>query len=415
MITCRAVDSVKSPEIGRSGLSVGGFTGRLAMVLFGLFLLILGATGVMILIAPAPPPGVAPITADAVVFSVGLIVMAAVGALVAGRHPDNPVGWLLGAFCLIQVLAPSTYLYAIIALAGNGEPLPWGAQAAWLTSWIWIPAIGILALALLHFPDGRLPSSAWRFARWLAIGGLIASVALGVALWPERGIELLAMGDDFPGVAGVIATLALVLTFLSFVVGATSLIARFRRSRGEVRLQLKWLMFASGVAAFSLIGLALADIALESDPIWVDVLSTLGFVGIAVAIGVAIFKYRLYAIDLIISRTVTYALLTGLMLTVYTGSTLVLGSVLQPVVGSNALSVAASTLLSAALFSPARRRIQSRVDRRFNRARYDAEMMAHAFGARLIHESDLEILRADLAETVVQALHPSHLALWVRE
>ena len=387
----------------------------LAYWLFGVFVLLLVLVGVMLAIAPSPPVGVEPITADAALFSVGLLGMMAVGALVAGRHPANPIGWLLCGFCLAQILSPVSYLYAIIAFYGTEQPLPGAAIAAWVTAWIWIPAIAVLGLALLLFPDGRPPSPRWRWAVWIAAGAIGASVRLRVALWPQRGPGLLAIGDNFPGLARVTGDVALPLTFASFVIGAASLIVRFLGSRGEERLQLKWLVFATAIAASGLIGLALADAFLEGDPLWVDLLGALGVMGIPVAMGIAIFRYQLYAIDRIISRTVSYALLTGTMVAVYVGGILLLGPVLRPLAGSNDLAVAGSTLAAAALFTPARRRIQSAVDRRFNRRRYDAALTVDAFTTRLRDAGELETLHVDLASTITEALQPAHLSLWLRE
>jgi len=388
---------------------------RLAWGLFGLFVLLLSLVGVTTAIAPSPPPGVEPITADATIFSVGLLGIVAVGTLVAGRQPANPIGWLLCAFGFVQVLAPLCYSFAIVGFSGRAQPLPGAAVAAWVSAWIWIPAIAVLGLALLLFPNGRLPSARWRPAAWAAIAGMGASLALGAALWPQRGLGLLTVGDEFPGWAGAFGNIALVLTFGSFVAGAVSLIVRFRRSQGDERLQLKWLMLATGVAATGLIGLALADAALESDPLFVDMLGTLGIPAMPIAMGIAIFKYRLYEIDRLISRTLSYALLTGVLVAVYTGSILLLGSVLRPLAGSNDLAVAGSTLAVAALFSPARRRIQELVDRRFYRSRYDATRMVEAFSARLRDEVDLETLRADLTVLVKETLQPASVSVWLKE
>ncbi|MEX1004673.1 MAG: hypothetical protein WD156_04810 [Acidimicrobiia bacterium] len=383
--------------------------------LFGVFALLVVAVGVMTVIAPPPPPGVEPVTADATLFTVGLFGIMAVGALVAGRHPANPIGWLLCGFCLLQILGPVSYLYAIVAFGGSDPPRFGAETAAWMSVWTWIPTIAVLGLALLLFPDGRPASSRWRWAVWIAVGGIGASVALGVALWPQRGVELLALGDVFPGAANIPGNLALALCFASFVAGAVSLVVRFLRSHGEERLQLKWLMFAAGIAASGLIGLALADAALESDPFWVDMLSTLGVMGIPAAMGVAIFKHRLYSIDRIISRTLSYTILTGVMAGIYAGSSLLLGSMLRPLTGSNELAVAGSTLAAAALFSPARRWIQSAMDRRFNRRRYDAAQTMEAFSARLRSTGDMETLRVDLTAAVTETLQPTHLSLWLRE
>jgi len=380
----------------------------------GVFVALLAGVGVMIATGPEPPPGVEPITADAAFISGGLVAIAAVGALVARRRRSNPTGWLLLAFCLVQALSPFTYLYAIGAYAGPGD-LPAAEVAAWLTTWLWIPAIALLGLALLHFPDGGLPSPRWRWVRRTVLAGVVASLVLAAALWPERGSGLLALGDDFPGLAGPVANVALPLTFLSFVVSAASLVFRFRASRGEARLQLKWLIFATAIAAGGLVAYALADLFLDRDPLWIDLLSSLGIVGIPVAMGIAIFKYRLYAIDRIISRTVSYALLTGAMGVLYASGTLLLGALLRPLAGANDLAVAGSTLAVAGLFSPARKRIQAFVDRRFNRARYDAALTVDAFLARVRDVAELATLRADLMTTVAQTVHPAHVSVWVRD
>ena len=386
-----------------------------ALGLFGVFVLLGVAVGILTVIAPPPPTGVEPVTADAALFAGALLGIMSVGILVALRHPANPIGWLLCGFCLLQILAPASYLYAILAFGGVGPPLFGAETAAWISVWLWIPAIALLGLALLLFPDGRPPSSRWRWGTWTAVGGLGVAVGLGVALWPRRGVELLAVGDDFPGAANIPGNLALALCFASFVVGAVSLVVRFLRSRGEERLQLKWLMFAAGIAASGLIGLAVTDAVLETDPIWVDMFSTLGVMGIPAAMGVAIFKHRLYAIDRLISRTLSYTILTGVMAGVYVGSSLLLGSMLRPITGSNDLAVAGSTLAAAALFSPARRRIQSAMDRRFNRRRYDAALTMEAFSRRLRSTGDMESLRMDLTSAITEVLQPTHLSLWLRQ
>lgn len=386
----------------------------LALGLFGLFTLLLGTVGLMWVIASPPPPGVEPITADAALFSLGLFGIMTVGVLVGSRHPTNPIGWLLCAFCLVQILAPLSYLYAIVGFYGTEQRLPGAAVAAWLTVWIWIPAIAILGLALLLFPDGRPPSRRWRWAVWIAVGGIASSIVLGATLWSSRGASFLSLGDDFPGMARVPGNVALALTFASFVTSAVSLVFRFHRSRGDERLQLKWLMFATAVAAAGLIGLAFADATFEGDPLWIDLLGTLGVLGIPVAMGIAIFKYRLYAIDRIISRTLSYTLLTGAMAAVYAGGILLSGWMLRPLAGSDGLAVAGSTLAAAALFSPARRRIQLAVDRRFNRRRYDAALTVDAFTARLRNEGNLDTLQSDLITTINEVLQPRSLSVWFR-
>jgi N-terminal 7TM region of histidine kinase len=286
--------------------------------------------------------------------------------------------------------------------------LPAAAWVGWIfTVVLWISA-PLLVLPLLLFPDGRLPSPRWRPVVWLVI---IDAVALIVC----PALSDVIFSSNFPRLRdpvmlvaplGTAYNLAEVVWTLVFLVGAAAMIVRFRRSGREQRLQLKWFMYASAVAA--VIVLAAAQFG-GNDPL---AAFEIAFTLIPAAVGIAILKYRLYDIDRIISRTLAYAIVTGLLIGVYAGLVLLGHAVfgLHTPVG-----VAAATLAAAALFNPLRRRVQHVVDRRFNRARYYAETAVAAFAARLTDAVDLDAVQTDLSRAVQQTLEPAHISVWISE
>jgi len=348
-----------------------------------------------------------------------VLAAAAVGMVVAWRQPGNPMGWILLAVmgCIALENDASFYSVADYRLHHGALPLGWVAV---LLQPAWAPAIVLLGLAVLLFPDGRPPSPRWRWVLvvYVAVGSVWMAGALIVAATAILGhdIRVDASGNlltiDQGGRTAwwnALELVAAAVLGICWLASLASQVVRWRRSSDERRQQLKWLLFGSAVSAA---GLALT-LPLSSMSGFLGVLGQLGFVGIfalPASIGVAVLKYRLYDIDRIISRTLAYALVTGLLVGAYAGIVLLATHVLSV---SSPVAVAASTLAAAALFNPLRRRVQRAVDRRFNRARYDAEQTVAAFAARLKDAVDLNSVRSDLASTVHQALEPAHLSVWV--
>jgi hypothetical protein len=345
----------------------------------------------------------------------------AVGTVVAWHQPRNPTGWiLLAAMGFFQVDADASF-YSIADYRLHHGTLPLGPVAVLLQP-AWAPGIVLLGLAILLFPDGRVPSRRLRWVLWvyLAAGLLWLAGAFTVAAVAIIGhhIQVDSSGNlqaiDPGGSASWWAAIEVVffpvlgICWLASLAGQA---ASWRRSSGERRQQLKWLL---GGSAVCLIGLVLAVALGNSSGFW-GVVSLVGFLVITalpVSMGVAILRYRLYDIDRIISRTLAYAIVTGLLIGVYAGLVLLTTQVFRI---HTPVAVAASTLAAAALFNPVRRRVQHVVDRRFNRTRYDADLTVAAFAARLKDEVDLHAVRDDLASVVHQALEPAHVSLWISQ
>jgi hypothetical protein len=339
---------------------------------------------------------------------------AAVGLIAARSQPRNPLGWLLAAMggCLILSTDGEAYSTLVYRL---GHQLPLGPAAVVLNQ-LWGPAIFLFGLVILLFPDGRLASAWWR---WVLRGyvtlvtfaaATLAAATAGAMIGQPIRIDVNGglTATDYPrGWFGAIhgPLLALAAAFwLSFAVRQA---VSWRRSSGERRQQLKVL---SAAIVVTLLSPAVTSFASAAGAGWnlVGGVAWFGYAALPIGIGVAILRYRLYDIDRIISRTLAYALVTGLLAGVYAG----LVTLASLLVGSSALVVAVSTLVVAALFSPLRRRVQRLVDRRFNRARYDADRTVAAFAARLTSAVDLDAVGGDLAGVVQGALEPAHLSVW---
>jgi tryptophan-rich sensory protein len=330
------------------------------------------------------------------------IAFAVVGALVAARTGNN-LGWLLlgtGAGAAV-VLVTRAYAERVSA-----AELPGAAWVAWVfTVVLWVTA-PLLVLPLLLFPDGRLPSPRWRPVVWVVIIDWLVLMVCPALSDVNFSSNFPRLRDPVMIVAplGTAYNLAEVVWTLVFLAGAAAMIVRFRRSGSEQRLQLKWFMYASAVAA--VIVLAASQFG-GNDPL---AAFEIAFTLIPVAVGIAILKYRLYDIDRIISRTLAYAIVTGLLVGVYTGLVLVATQVFGL---HTPVAVAAATLAAAALFNPLRRRVQHVVDRRFNRVRYDADQTVAAFAAQLRDAVDLDAVRADLVAVVNSAVEPAHISVWI--
>ena len=354
-----------------------------------------------------------------------------VGALIASRRPGNPIGWIClvaGLFWMQTVLGEQ---YGAYELATTETETSWVTLDA-LFYWAWAIPVGLLGIyMILLFPDGRLPSRRWRPFAWFA-GTVMAVICVGFIFIPGPleghpgvrnpfGLEWLAWLAD-------VAVFIVLLLPICILASALSLVFRYRSAGREVREQIKWLAVAGsfiGVIYFcGLIGqIFFVPESLEanaaSEPLWVSIVNSLlltSYAGVPVAVGIAILRYRLYDIEIIINRALVYGLLTATLALIYLGGVVGLQYAFRALTGSESqLAVVASTLAIAALFVPLRRRVQILIDRRFYRKKYDARKTLDEFGARLRDETDLEALSDDLVAVARETVQPAHVSLWLRE
>jgi len=336
---------------------------------------------------------------------------AVVGVLVASRRPRNPIGWLFLAFALVAAFAVSADRYASYALVEHPGSLPGGAWVAWTASGIWHPAFGFFVFSFLLFPDGRLPSARWRAVAWIAAANYLVGGVLGL-LWGPLFADFFPYAEppfrlpDYFVVEMAFAVF-LFVNFALLALSAVSLVLRLRRATGVKRQQLKWFVYA--VALFALV--FPPSVIVFGDGRLIVFLLPL----VPASAGIAILRYRLFDIDILINRTLVYGSLTVLLAATYLGGVVGLQSVLRALTGQKSqLAVVASTLAIAALFSPLRRRVQAFVDRRFYRRKYDAAKTLEAFNARLREETDLQALSNDLVGVARSTMQPSHASLWLR-
>jgi hypothetical protein len=341
-----------------------------------------------------------------------IVAFGGVGLVVAHRQPRNRLGWVLLGWLFLLGLGGIAGPYAVLDYRLGHHGLPLGPVAVVLNNSVQLLALLLAPLIILLFPDGYLPGPRWRWVVW-AYAGLVAcvmAVAAANAIAPvaDHDIRLDSSGNltssgHLPGwlanpPAWIDAVVAVGLA--GIVLSALGLqVLSWRRAAGERRQQLKWLAFGAAVTVVWLIAM-----------LFISSLPIVGIAALPVSMGIAILKYRLYDIDRIISRTLAYAIVTGLLVGAYAGLVLLATRVLSV---HTPVAVAAATLAAAALFNPLRRRVQQIVDRRFNRAHYDADQTVAVFAARLKDAIDLDSVRNDLATVVQQALEPAHMSVWV--
>ncbi len=414
----------------RQGRGFGGPSARaaswLAWALWALALMSLVVMGVFRFLNSSTPTA-APRNPLVLDFGYWLLFVsfATVGALMASRWPRNAIGWIFCWLGLSFLLGSASEEYALYALVTEAGSLPGAEGMLWLTALFGGPIVfALFALVFLLFPDGRLPSRRWRPVVWLELVAVVCLVAWTFEPGPLENLGLVRVSNPFgiQGAAALLGTLGLVGLFVTLAVavaGGISLVLRFRRARGVERQQIKWFAF-SGVVFCAIFAAGPFLWALPQSPatawIW-PVLFLAGASTIPVAVGIAILRYRLYDIDILINRTLVYGSLTATLALMYVGGVATTQAVFRALTGQEQqpqLAVVASTLLIAALFNPLRRRIQSLVDRRFYRRKYDAAKTLAAFGARLRDETDLNTLSGDVVGVVRETMQPTHVSLWLR-
>lgn len=355
--------------------------------------------------------------------SVSLFCFSVVGCLIASRQPRNAIGWILIAIGFTWALDSTLEGYAMYGLVTHPGSWPAARWANAVDDWLWVVSVGLMGTFLFQlFPDGRLPSRRWRPLAYVSGAALLVTVASDLFLTDNLADSAVpTSGNPFaPSVLGGVPNVAgasLALLLLCIPASAAVLLIRFWRSRGVARLQMKWLVSATtAIVVFYSVIVAMSGGS--NTPVWLETAqdaAVVSFCLIPLSIGAAVLRYRLYEIDVIVRRTVVYTALVGMLAIVYLGSVSALGWVGRELTGqSGALAVTLSTLLVAVSFQPLRRRIQSAVDRRFYRRRYDAHSAAAAFSNRLRSEIDLEALTHELLGVIDETLQPSHAAVWLR-
>lgn len=342
-----------------------------------------------------------------------------VGAFVASRQPRNPVGWLILVHALCFTLGEFGRQYAIYGLQTDPGSLPFAGALASPAYWAWFPGlIAMTAFLPLYFPDGRLVSRRWRLVAWLAavVGILVTAFSVIRPGGDETrgipnplGIEGLY---DFAAFSGLLEVVLPVSWIVVGLLSVGSLVIRFRRSRGVERQQVKWFAYATLFFLFWTVFVRLLPVELPS--FLNEALFVVSLQALWIAIGIAVLRYRLYEVDVVINQTLVYTVLTTVLALIYLGGVGALQFALSPLTGGESpLVVVASTLAIAALFNPLRRGTQRFIDRRFYRRKYDAAETLAAFSATLREETDLDRLGDGLVEVVHETVQPGHVSLWL--
>jgi hypothetical protein len=341
----------------------------------------------------------------------------AVGCLIVARSPGHPLGWGLAAVGLLAVTGELAVEYAWRSYVDKFTSLPGAIAAAWYANWFWFPTFFLAVwFPLLFFPTGHLLSARWRPVAWVGGAGIVALTLLG-ALDPSFDVPRNRSLPNPIGIAGLpeienslTGAVLLSLLLFSIIAALIQLVFRFRQSHGEERQQLKWFTYAGAVMVLSFIAQEFTPLALP------DFMFGILIGLIPVSVGIAIFKYRLYDIDLIINRTLVYGVLTAVLAIVYLGGVVGVGALVRGMTGQerSTLVVAASTLAVAGLFRPVRTRIQAFIDRRFYRSRYDAQQTIADFSDKMREQIDLDSLISEIAAVVRDTVQPTHVSLWLK-
>jgi len=418
----------RASEQGRRG--VRGMSLRTASWLaWFLWALCVGFAVLAVLLALYTPPFPEGAPTWGVVLAVSFLAYPTVGAFVASRRPKNLVGWILCGVGLLFATQGFAIAYAGYALSTRPDSLPAEKIALWISGWFDYPMLFLAAaLLFLLFPDGQLPDRNWRVVPWVAVGGSVlwtfrlATEPTGPFYFytPIRN-PVLEVGGALGVTVEVLGRLGAAAVFIICVASVIALFVRLGSAQGEERQQIKWFAYAAAVLlgavfVFPAVGAALAAIGVPWGAAFAMPI-VVGLLAIPVAVGVAILRYRLYDIDRIINRTLVYGSLTVLLALLYFGGVTATQAILQALTGQEQLpqlAIVASTLVIAALFNPLRHRIQSFIDRRFYRRKYDARKTLEAFSAKLRDETDLAALNNDLVGVVRDTMQPAHVSMWLR-
>ncbi len=389
---------------------------------WGLLLALLVAYLLAVLVCvltPLAQAGQAEVADDAFVYLIATlsVVASTVGAVILWKRPGNLVGAMLlaGAIILVSGTASWPIQLLIGPEQGAGPGLLQLAMAWWVSNAVLLGVLVLFPGVAIVFPDGRLPGPRFRVPVWLVIGLVVAGLVCRT-IAPGR-----PSSDPFapwPGVAGVPyelgdlgGALSTIGILTGFVIAIVAVVVRFRRSQGVERAQMKWL-----IASVSLMALlfSISWVKLFGPSDLIDNASVVAGILVPIAIGIAVLRYHLYDIDRIVSRTLGWAIVSGVLVAVFAGLVVALQALLAPVTKENTLAVAASTLVAFALFQPLRRRVQRVVDRRFDRARYDGQRTVDAFAEHLRSETDIDAVLGELSGTTRAAVSPIALGVWIR-
>jgi hypothetical protein len=350
-----------------------------------------------------------------------------IGAIIASRLPNHPIGWICCAIGFIAAVESFSGEYAVYALVAHPDSLAGGEAMLWMSNWVWIFMFGLIVFLLLLFPNGRLPSNRWRPFAWFSaavsvVGAFLAAIAPDSTPGPNSEANALrSLPNPFgiEGLPNLQQPVQVLVLSVGLVAAASLVIVRLRNARGIERQQIKWLIYASAMLSVALIlkDTVFSPLGGTQWGLWAGyVLVAVGGLGGPIAIGIAILRYRLYEIDTLINRALVYGSLTAMLVAVYFGGIVVLQRTFVALTGQQStLAVVASTLLIAALFAPLRRRIQSFIDRRFYRSKYDARKTLEDFSAKLRDQTDLEALNDNLVRVVTETMQPAHVSLWLRD
>ncbi len=343
----------------------------------------------------------------------------AIGAIVVIRVRGNPIGWLFLAAGILSAVEGACDQYATLALIAEPGAHAGGEVAAWVSGWIWIPAIALVTVFLpLVFPDGRLLSSRWRLVMGLDVA-IVALATLGAALLPGPLDNAAYLSNPFAidiGIRPELRWIAYMPLIVAIFIGASALVLRFRRATGESRQQLKWLAFSVAVCGLVFWVIPLGKLGVlppGGDKLTQDVV-TAGILGIPISAGVAVLRYRLWDIDRIVSRTISYLIISAVLAVLFAVTVVGIQVLLSRLTGQSTIAVASATLVAFAVFQPLRRGVQTAVDRRFNRAHVDAQRVLDGFAAGLRDDAALEALNEHLEAVVARSMQPRSVGVWTR-